>query len=146
MLDPERGLADRADLVAPLPVQGDQGGLGLAIGVVHLDPHPPEVVEHVVAHRPRADYEVVAGVQAGPAQDGPPHQGAVQPPQPLAAHGLRDVPVHTAPGLPAEGDAILVLNPDTELHPGALQALAAHLEANPACGPGRPPPICTACA
>jgi len=34
----------------------------------------------------------------------------------------------------AQGDAILVLNPDTELHPGALQALAAHLEANPACG------------
>lgn len=34
----------------------------------------------------------------------------------------------------AQGDAILVLNPDTELHPGALQALAAHLEADPACG------------
>lgn len=43
----------------------------------------------------------------------------------LAAHGLRDVPVHTAPGLPAEGDAILVHDVRYPLAPAELAARVA---------------------
>lgn len=43
----------------------------------------------------------------------------------LAAHGLSDVPVHTAPGLPAEGDAILVHDVRYPLAPADLAARVA---------------------
>ena len=43
----------------------------------------------------------------------------------LAAHGLRDVPVHTAPGLPAEGDAILVHDVRYPLAPAELAVRVA---------------------
>ncbi|MBN2472214.1 MAG: glycosyltransferase family 2 protein, partial [Anaerolineae bacterium] len=32
------------------------------------------------------------------------------------------------------GDYVLLLNPDTEIHPGTLPTLLAHLEADPGCG------------
>ncbi|MCX8557456.1 MAG: hypothetical protein EKK51_02480 [Mycolicibacterium sp.] len=43
----------------------------------------------------------------------------------LAAHGLSDVPVHTAPGLPAEGDAIMVHDVRYPLAPAELATRVA---------------------
>ena len=50
----QRG-ADRADVVGAGAVEGDQGSLGQAVGVVDLDPQLTKIQQHVLAGHSRAD-------------------------------------------------------------------------------------------
>ncbi|MCX8563936.1 2-C-methyl-D-erythritol 4-phosphate cytidylyltransferase [Mycolicibacterium mucogenicum] len=74
----------------------------------------PALVRAVRAVRPVAPVSVVAAEElAGAATEC------------LAAHGLSDVPVHTAPGRLAEGDAVLVHDVRYPLAPAELAARVA---------------------
>ena len=63
------------ELVAARAVEGDQGRLGEAVGVVELDPQVTEIQQQLLTGDGRADGELRSTAQPQLAQEAPPQQG-----------------------------------------------------------------------
>jgi hypothetical protein len=80
----QRG-ADRADTIGAGTVEGDEGRLGEAVGVVKFDPQLTEIQQHVLASHGGADCKLSSAAQPHLGQEAPPQQRAERVPQETGA-------------------------------------------------------------